>query len=96
MLLIMTLLHLTSFGLSDEERKEGQGVLQPSESKIEHDVPALSTVILYTGHGGCFLFEFAIQAREATKLKSAAFVIFFSILHLTSSNLSQRDRHLVS
>lgn len=62
MLLIMTLLHLTSFLLSDEERKEGQGVLQPSETKTEHDVPALSTVFLYTGHGGCFLFKITIQA----------------------------------
>lgn len=36
--------------LSDEERREGQRVLQPSESQTEHDVPALSTVISYTGH----------------------------------------------
>lgn len=70
-------------------------MLQPSESKTEHDGPALSTVVSYTGHGGYFLFEITIQAPEATKLKSATSFIFFSILHLTFSNLSQRDRDIV-
>lgn len=78
MLLIMILLHLNSFGLSDVERKEGQGVPQLSESKTKHDVPALSTVFSYTGHEGYFLFEIAIQAPEATKLKSAASFVFLA------------------
>lgn len=58
--------------LSDEERREGQRVLQPSESQTEHDVPALSTVISYTGLEGFFLFELTVQPPEATKLKSVA------------------------
>lgn len=70
MLLRMTLLHLNSFGLSDE-RKEGQGFPRASESKTEHDVPALSTVISHTGHQGYFPLEITLQAPEATKLKSA-------------------------
>lgn len=63
MLLIMNLLQLSSFGLSDEEHKEGQGVLQASESKTEQDVPALLTVISYTGHEGYFLFQITIQKK---------------------------------
>lgn len=62
MLLIMILLHLNS---SDEEREEGQGVLQPSETKAQHDVPAHS--FSCPGHGG-FLLLFTTQAPEATKV----------------------------
>lgn len=50
--------------LSDEERREGQRVLQPSESQTEHSVPALSTVISYTGLEVFFLFELTVQAPE--------------------------------
>lgn len=75
MLLIM--INLIHLAFLIKNARKIQGVLQPSESKTEHDSPALSTVVSYTGHGGYFLFEITIQAPEATKLKSVTFFFFF-------------------
>lgn len=42
-----------------------------------------------------FLFALNVQTPEATKLNSAASLIF-CMLYLTSNNLSQRDKDIVS